>query len=111
MNKTTKSLVPMLMTALLTGALLVAVLSVKTTPVSAHVLPVPCDFTTGGGFVITDSGNHANFGLVAGCKNGGFFGHFHFFDHGTHGILAGVHVRSPPITRQFGPRSFVSCTC
>src|SRR5712691_8984118 len=103
MNKTTKSLVPMLMTALLTGALLVAVLSVKTTPVSAHVLPVPCDFTTGGGFVITDSGNHANFGLVAGCKNGGFFGHFNFVDHDTSGMWAGLHVSSTQITGYFDP--------
>src|SRR5258708_40177625 len=103
MNKTTKSLVPMLMTALLTGALLVAVLSVKTTPVSAHVLPVPCDFTTGGGFVITDSGNHANFGLVAGCQNGGFFGYFNFVEPETSGTWAGLHVISTPLTGHFAP--------
>src|SRR5712691_7901759 len=108
MNKTTKSLVPMLMTALLTGALLVAVLSVKTTPVSAHVLPVPCDFTTGGGFVITDSGNHANFGLVAGCKHGGFFGHVNFVDHDTTNTVnpvccAGLHVSSDQITAYVDP--------
>src|SRR5712691_2676113 len=108
MNKTTKSLVPMLMTALLTGALLVAVLSVKTTPVSAHMVPFPCDFTTGGGFVITDSGNHANFGLVAGCKHGGFFGHVNFVDHDTTNTVnpvccAGLHVSSDQITAYVDP--------
>jgi len=108
MNKKTKTLIPMLMTGLLTGALLVVMMSVRTTPVAAHVLPVPCDFTTGGGFVITDKtltdgGNHANFGLVAGCKNGGFFGHFNFVDHDTTGMWAGLHVSSTQITGYFDP--------
>ncbi len=104
MNKKTKTFVPMLMTALLTGALLVLMMSVKPTPVAAHILPVPCDFTTGGGFVITDSGNHANFGLVAGCKNGGFFGHFNFVDHDAPpGFFAGLHVSSTQITGYFDP--------
>jgi hypothetical protein len=108
MNRKIKTIVPMLMTGLLTGALLVLMMSVKTTPVAAHMLPVPCDFTTGGGFVITDKtltdgGNHANFGLVAGCKNGGFFGHFNFVDHDTTGIWAGLHVSSTQITGYFDP--------
>src|SRR2546430_11574212 len=34
-----------------------------------EVVPSPCDFTTGGGFVITDNGNHANFRLVGGGKH------------------------------------------
>jgi len=38
------------------------------------------------GFVITNptlkgGGNHANFGLIGGCKNGRFFGHVNFVDH------------------------------
>src|SRR5260370_11974348 len=67
---------------LVPGGLLLAVLMFKGTPaVKAHIVPSPCDFTTGGGFVITDNGNHANFGLVGGCKNGGVFCHFHFFGH------------------------------
>src|SRR5438445_9449953 len=103
MNKKIKTIVPMLMTGLLTGALLAVMMSVKPTPVAAHILPVPCDFTTGGGFVITDSGNHANFGLVAGCKNGGFFGHFNFVDHDTTGLFAGLHVSSTQITGYFDP--------
>ena len=72
-------------------------------PVYAHVQPAPCDFTTGGGFVITDQGNHANFGLVAGCKNGGYFGHFNFVDHDTTGMFAGLHISSTQITGYFDP--------
>jgi hypothetical protein len=103
MDKRTKTIVPMLITGLLTGVLLLAMLGFKSTPAEAHVLPVPCDFTTGGGFVITDSGNHANFGLVAGCKNGGFFGHFNFVDHDSTGMFAGLHVSSTQITGYFDP--------
>jgi hypothetical protein len=90
--------------ALLAGGLLVAVLMFKGTPVAkAHVVPSPCDFTTGGGFVITDNGNHANFGLVAGCKHDGFFGHVNFVDHDTTGLFAGLHVSSDQITAYVQP--------
>ncbi len=65
-----------LVSALLTGGLLVGVLMFKGIPVvKAHVLPSPCDFTTGGGFVLNNDGSKVNFGIVGGCKNGGFFGH------------------------------------
>ena len=30
----------------------------------------PCDFLTGGGFIIRDSGAKANFGVGGGCKHG-----------------------------------------
>jgi len=103
MNKRTKSIVPMLITGLLTGVLLVAMLGFKSTPAAAHMVPFPCDFTTGGGFVITDNGNHANFGLVAGCKHGGFFGHVNFVDHDTTGMFAGLHVSSDQITAYVDP--------
>ncbi len=70
----------------------------RDTPVAkAHIVPSPCDFTTGGGFVITDNGNHANFGLVAGCKPDRFFGHVNFVDHDTSGAFAGLHVSSDQI--------------
>jgi hypothetical protein len=89
---------------LLAGGLLVAVLLFKSTPVAiAHIVPSPCDFTTGGGFVITDNSNHANFGLVGGCKNGGFFGHVNFVDHDTSGMFAGLHVSSDQITAYVEP--------
>lgn len=76
----------------------------KNTPVAkAHIMPTPCDFTTGGGFVITGDGNHANFGLVGGCKNGGFFGHVNFVNHDTTGMFAGLHLSSTQILGYFEP--------
>jgi len=57
---------------------------------SRHILPFLATSQPAAGFVITDSGNHANFGLVAGCKPRGFFGHFNFVDHDTSGMFAGL---------------------
>lgn len=89
---------------LLAAGLLVALLMLRSAPVAtAHIVPSPCDFTTGGGFVITENGNHANFGLVGGCKNGGFFGHVNFVDHDTTGMFAGLHVSSDTIDAYFEP--------
>ena len=82
---------------------LLTLLTFKSTPAIAHVVPSPCDFTTGGGFVITDQGSHANFGLVGGCKHGGFFGHVNFVDHDTTGFFAGLHVSSTSIDGYFEP--------
>ena len=89
-------------------ALVASALMFRDTPVAkAHIVPSPCDFTTGGGFVLTDSGNHANFGLVGGCKNGGFFGHVNFVDHDTTNTVnslccAGLHVNGP-VSAYFEP--------
>ena len=89
---------------LLVAGFLLTVLLFKSTPVvKAHIVPSPCDFTTGGGFVITDNGNHANFGLVGGCKNGGFYGHVNFVDHDTTGFFAGLHVSSDTIDAYLEP--------
>lgn len=89
---------------LVAAGLLLTVLLFKSTPVvRAHIVPSPCDFTTGGGFVITDNGNHANFGLVGGCKNGGFYGHVNFVDHDTTGYFAGLHVSSDTIDAYLEP--------
>ncbi|MCU1283901.1 MAG: hypothetical protein JWO13_251 [Acidobacteriales bacterium] len=55
---------------------------------SAHEIPKPCDFVTGGGWVpqtsptaLKTSNGKANFGLVAGCKHHAFWGHLNFIDH------------------------------
>lgn len=61
--------------------------------VGAHFVPVPCDFITSGGFVFTDLGDKANFGAHGGCKNGHFWGHVNYVDHGP-----GMHVDSIEIT-------------
>src|SRR3989442_1513211 len=90
-----------LVRVLVAGGLLVAapasvlILSTGVTPAIAHEVPIPCDFTTGGGWILIleESGNKANFGIVGGCKNGGFFGHVNYVDHNT-----GLHVSSTQIT-------------
>lgn len=61
-------------------------------------VPSPCDFTTSGGFVYTDTGNKATFGAHGGCKNGDFWGHVNFMDHTT-----GYHVDSLDITGYLTP--------
>lgn len=49
---------------------------------SAHI--PPCDFLTGGGFIVRDSGAKANFGVGGGCKHGSpTWGHLQYIDHGT----------------------------
>src|SRR5712692_5596776 len=108
MIKREKKIGKLVILALLSGGLLVGLLTLRSTPVFAHMVPNPCDFTTGGGFVITDKtltdgSNHANFGLVAGCKHGGFFGHVNFVDHDTTGMFAGLHVSSDTIDAYFEP--------
>ena len=40
-----------------------------------NVVPAPCDFITGGGWVIGDSAQFVNFGAHGGCKHGAFWGH------------------------------------
>ena len=56
--------------------------------VSAQFSSNPCspsgDFVTGGGFIIPNStsGDHANFGVAGACKNGFFWGHLEYIDHG-----------------------------
>ena len=103
MSKEERKIGQLAILALLSGALMASLLTFRSTPVYAHVVPSPCDFTTGGGFVITDNGNHANFGLVAGCKHDGFFGHVNFLDHDTTGMFAGLHVSSDQITAYVDP--------
>src|SRR4029077_5736518 len=103
MSKSEKKIGQLVALALLSSGLFVGLLTFRSTPVYAHLVPSPCDFTTGGGFVITDNGNHANFGLVGGCKNGGFYGHVNFVDHDTTGYFAGLHVSSDTIDAYLEP--------
>lgn len=50
-------------------------------PATAHEIPKPCDFVTGGGFVKHSDGSHVNFGFNAKCKHGQFTGHVNVVDH------------------------------
>src|SRR6266853_1015845 len=47
---------PILGAALLAGGLLLALQASRPTPVYAHEVPMPCDFTTGGGFILIAPG-------------------------------------------------------
>ena len=62
---------------------------------SAHFVPAPCDFITGGGWVINDTGEHTNFGAHGGCKNGAFWGHVNVVDHSYN---PPAHLKSTRIT-------------
>jgi len=48
---------------------------------------VRCDFLTGGGFIVRDSGAKGNFGIGGSCRPGGdghgLWGHLEYHDHGT----------------------------
>src|SRR6266851_1699516 len=66
---------------------------------SVTTLPPPasaplCDFVTGGGWITgTPSGAKANFGVAGGIKNGAFWGHLNYIDHGD-----GRHVKHTAVT-------------
>src|SRR5438876_315460 len=64
-------------------------------PASAHFVPAPCDFITGGGFIFGNSGQFINFGAHGGCKNGQFWGHVNVLDHSYN---PPAHLRSTNIT-------------
>src|SRR5205823_10975377 len=81
MSKERTTITRWMLTLLVAGLTAAVVIFTGTRVAKAHVVPFPCDFTTGGGFVITDNGYHANFGLVGGCKHDGFFGHVRSEEH------------------------------
>ncbi len=73
----------------------VPLLRFTTTKALAHQPPLPCDFTTGGGFVFKDppfAGPRVNFGIVGGCKNEGFYGHVNVVDHS---VQPSAHLNGP----------------
>jgi hypothetical protein len=59
------------------------------------------DFVTGGGW-ITPSGAKANFGVAGGIKQGAFWGHLTYIDHGTGMKVKGTGVTAYTVT---GPTS------
>src|SRR5712692_5059480 len=78
------------------GSGLVLVVGTATAPrVEAWATP-PCDFLTGGGWIV-HNGAKANFGVGGGCKNGSpTWGHLEYIDHGT-----GLNVHWTSITGYF----------
>ena len=53
----------------------------------------PCDFLTGGGWIVGPFGAKANFGVAGGFKDGAFWGHLNYIDHGS-----GRHVKHTAVT-------------
>lgn len=102
-NKRVSAIGPILTAAIVAAGVLLALQGFRAAPVYANIVPSPCDFTTGGGFILiapgtassplAETGQKANFGFVGGCKNGGFFGHVNYVDHNN-----GLHVSSDSIT-------------
>lgn len=53
---------------------------------SASAFAWQCDFMTGGGYIVRDTGFKANFGIGGGCKHGEpTWGHLEYIDH-TNGL-------------------------
>jgi hypothetical protein len=84
--------------SLIIAAIVAVGLVITHVPTSAHFIPAPCDFITGGGFVFTDLGAKANFGSHGGCKHGEFWGHVNYVDHGGFMGQTPYHVNSFEIT-------------
>jgi hypothetical protein len=75
-------------------SVVIALLIVVGRPVGASIVippgnTVPCDFVTGGGFIVGSgtsslaAGAKANFAVGGGVKNGAFWGHLEYNDHST----------------------------
>jgi hypothetical protein len=60
----------------------------------------PCDFVTGGGFIVRDSGDKANFGVAGSCKNDFSWGHLEYVDHS---YTPPLNVHWTSITAYLGP--------
>ena len=101
MNQRTR-IMSKLLSALATGGLLTAavaagvlILGTTAPPVQAWFSSLPCDFLTGGGWILPPAGSSngvkANFAIGGGCKNGStpgpppipYWGHLNYLDHGT----------------------------
>ena len=58
------------------------------------------DFVTGGGFITAPSGARQNFAVAGGIKNGAFWGHLAYLDHGSGMKVKGTGVTAYMITGQ-----------
>ena len=87
-----------LVSALVAGGLLLALLLVPRAVPVVKAWVKPCDFLTGGGWIVP-FGAKANFGVGGGCKNGSgtngipYWGHLEYIDHST-----GLNVHATSIT-------------
>jgi hypothetical protein len=78
--------------------------------ITCPVSPPPCDatasdFVTGGGWIASpsDSNAKANFAVAGGFKNGSFWGHLMYLDHGDRLRVKGTEVKGYDTYPEFGP--------
>jgi len=87
--------------SLIAGAVFIAgAVQLLTTDSAIAQEQPPCDFVTGGGFIVRDSGDNANFGVAGSCKDEFSWGHLEYVDHSYTPPL-NVHFTS--ITAYGGP--------
>jgi hypothetical protein len=72
-------------------------------------VPLPCDFVTSGGFVLTSAGKMANFGAHGGCKNDGFWGHINYVDHTNEYHLDSIQITGYLAVPSVGPNARDIC--
>src|SRR5438445_12562588 len=104
-------------------SLLMVVMSVGLVGAWGTNTQVPCDFVTGGGFIVGTGGSslsfgaHGNFGVGGGVKNGAFWGHLEYNDHGSspvrtvHGTSVTGYQVSSSCRGTSGPTRLISGTC
>jgi hypothetical protein len=71
-------------------------------PPSQPQCPQGKDFVTGGGWIVAPDSDKGNFAVAGGIKNGGYWGHLTYIDHGTGMKVKGTGVTAYLVT---GPRS------
>ena len=85
----------------LAGAVFIAgAVELLTTDSAIAQVQPPCDFGTGGGFIVRDSGDKANFGVAGSCKNNFSWGHLEYVDHS---YTPPLNVHWTSITAYLGP--------
>jgi hypothetical protein len=78
--------------------------------ITCPLSPPPCDatagdFVTGGGWIVSpsDPNAKANFAVAGGIKNGSFWGHLMYLDHGNRLRVKGTAVKGYGTYPEFGP--------
>jgi hypothetical protein len=73
-----------------------------------------CDFLTGGGFIYptgTPMGGKGTFGVAGGCKNGSFWGHLEYHDHGIGVKVHGTKITGYMVDNSVFPDPFARLIC
>ena len=87
--------------SLIAGAVFIAgAVQLLTTDSAVAQAQPPCDFVTGGGFIVRDSGDNANFGVAGSCKDEFSWGHLEYVDHS---YTPPLNVHWTSITAYLGP--------